>query len=644
MISFVIQKHDYVLNGWERCEHLNTNRRSDLCYNNISESDLRNLLVKHKDLIKTAHPFMEQVEKLLNDYLLIALVNKEGYIVDDIQPLSNKRLDNAYFCLGGRFSEEYNGNTAISTSIIENRPICLNGDDHYCEGYHDLLSISAPIYYNNEIIATLSAIVPKGRNNNDLLSIIEPIAKIIGLGYESNNSNKELNLRYKMQSAIMNSITDGLIIIDKEGRLEYINQVGAEILGFDRETSMGKHVSELVDFKPVILDVLKTGQGYVDKEIIVSDRTGVKTHFIKTAVPVKDDDGNIVNVVDTFRKIKRVQKLINEMTGAYSNFRFDDIIGNSTNLKKCIKIAKIAANSTSNVLITGESGTGKELIAHSIHSHSNRRDQPFVTINCGAIPRELLESELFGYEAGSFTGASTKGRTGKFELAEGGTIFLDEIGEMPLDMQVKLLRVLQDKKVTRVGGYNVFNVDVKIIAATNKDLIKLCDQGLFRRDLYYRINVLNVKIPSMRERKSDIPILVEYFINKYSYRLDKTILGISSDALDLLIKYDWPGNVRELENVLERAVNICEGNMITEKEINSDMFYQDNGINQHSYMNSANENDIVPLEVLEERAIKQALIVSNGNITTAANMLKVTRNTIYNKVKKYNLDIYNYQI
>jgi len=638
MISFVIQKHDYVLNGWERCEYIKTNRQSGFCYNDISESELNDLLVRHKDLIKTAHPFLEQMEKLLSDYLLIALVSKDGYIIDEIQPNFNK-----YFHLGGRFSEEYNGNTSISTSVIENKPVCLVGDDHYCDCYYDFASLSAPIRYNNQIIGTVSVIAPKRSNSSDSISIVESIGKIIELGYESNNNNKELSLKYKLQNAVINSFTDGLLIIDKNGVLEYINQIGAEILGIEREKSIGRHVAQLVDFKPVILEVLKTGQGYVDKEIIVSDRTGVKTHFIKTAVPIKDDDGNIVNVVDTFRKIKRVQKLINEMTGAYANFMFDDIIGSSTNLKKCIKIAKIAASSTSNVLITGESGTGKELIAHSIHSHSDRRNQPFVTINCGAIPRELLESELFGYEAGSFTGASTKGRTGKFELAEGGTIFLDEIGEMPLDMQVKLLRVLQDKKVTRIGGYNVFNVDVKIIAATNRDLSKLCDQGLFRRDLYYRINVLNVKIPAMRERKSDIPLLVEYFINKYSQRLDKEILGISSDALELLNNYEWPGNVRELENVLERAVNICEGNIITEKEISSDLFAHDNDINQYDKMNTINEDDIVPLEILEERAIRKALIVSNGNVTTAASMLKVTRNTIYNKVKKYNLDAYNFQ-
>lgn len=638
MISFAIQKRDYVLNGLERCEYLKTNIQSDLYDNDISEYVRNSILEKYKNLIKIAHPFLEQTKMLLKDYLLIALVSKDGHIIDAIQPYSGKRPDNICFRLGGLFSEEYNGNTAITTSVIENKPVRLIGDDHYCECYHDLISLSAPIYYNNEIIGTLSAILCRERGNNDSLGIIESIAKIIGLGYESDNINKELINKHKLNDAIISSFTDGLLIIDKEGCLEYINQTGAEILGIERDRSIGRHVSELVDFKPVILDVLKTGQGYVDKEFIVSDRTGIKTHFIKTAVPIKDDDGNIVNVVDTFRKIKRVQKLVNQMTGAYSNFRFDDIIGNSTNLKKCIETAKIAANSTSNVLITGESGTGKELIAHSIHSHSDRRDQPFVTINCGAIPRELLESELFGYEGGSFTGASAKGRTGKFELADGGTIFLDEIGEMPLDMQVKLLRVLQDKKVTRVGGYNVFNVDVKIIAATNKDLIKLCDKGLFRKDLYYRINVLNVKIPSMRERKADIPLLVEYFINKYSLRLDKNVSEISSDALALLIKYDWPGNVRELENVMERAVNICESSMITEKEIHSDLFVNDN-ISNDSSTNFACENEIVPLEVLEERAIRQALEASNGNITTAASMLKVTRNTIYNKVKKYNLDI-----
>ena len=643
MVSLTVQKHEYVLNGWKRCDYLKTNKLNNFCYYNISSFDLNNLINENKDLTKIAHPFMEQLKTLISDYLLIALVNKDGYIIDNIQHSSIKELKGVNFNVGARFSEEYNGNTAISTSVIENKPICLVGDDHYCDCYKDFATLSAPIYSDGKIIGLISVILGKDKLPEGALGIIQSVAKIISLGYKSEKNNKELNLRYKLQNAIVNSITDGLLIVDRNGYLEYINQIGAEILGIDRETSIGRHVSELVDFKPVVLDVLKTGEGYVDKEFILSGKSGVKTHFIKTAVPIKDENGNIVNVVDTFRKIKRVKKLINEMTGAYANFKFDDIVGANSCLLECVKLAKIAANSMSNVLIEGESGTGKELIAHSIHNYSDRRNQPFVTINCGAIPRELLESEFFGYEAGSFTGASSKGRTGKFELADGGTIFLDEIGEMPLDMQVKLLRVLQDKKITRIGGHSVFDVDVKIIAATNRDLLKMCEKGLFRKDLYYRINVLYVKIPPLRERKSDIPLLVEHFLKKYSYRLNKNVTAISPDALNYILEYDWPGNVRELENVLERAINICERDIVTLKELESSILQPCNAISIETGKNK-NDCDIIPLEILEQRAIVQALIATNGNISQTAKLLKVTRNTIYNKLKKHEIDATKYQV
>ncbi|MDF2616961.1 MAG: acoR, partial [Sedimentibacter sp.] len=349
--------------------------------------------------------------------------------------------------------------------------------------------------------------------------------------------------------------------MDKDGFVTYLNQVGAEILCVNRESSIGRHISNVVDFKPVVLDVLKTGKGYIDKEFLLTTTAGVKIHFIKTAVPIKDENGNVVTVVDTFRKIKRVNKFLNEMTGAYANFNFEDIIGSSSKLQECINTAKAAAGSLSNVLITGESGTGKELIAHSIHNFSDRRKQPFVSINCGAIPRELLESELFGYEPGSFTGASTKGRIGKFELADGGTIFLDEIGEMPMDMQVKLLRVIQDRKLTRVGGNSIFDLDVRIIAATNKNLLELCKKGIFREDLYYRINVLHVNLPALKERKEDIHELIHHFIKKISNYLNKDVNDISPGAMKKILSYSWPGNIRELENTIERAVNLCSGNV-----------------------------------------------------------------------------------
>lgn len=489
----------------------------------------------------------------------------------------------------------------------------------------------------------LSAICLKEHASLYALGMIASSARSISIGYEAEKINKAIVEKNKYESAIVETLTDGVLTVDKDGFVTYLNQVGAEILCVNREKSIGKHISNVVDFKPVVLDVLKTGKGYIDKEFLLTNASGIKIHFIKTAVPIKDENGNVVTVVDTFRKIKRVNKFLNEMTGAYANFNFEDIIGSSSKLQECINTAKAAASSLSNVLITGESGTGKELIAHSIHNYSDRRKQPFVSINCGAIPRELLESELFGYEPGSFTGASTKGRIGKFELADGGTIFLDEIGEMPMDMQVKLLRVIQDRKLTRVGGNSVFDLDVRIIAATNKNLLDLCKKGIFREDLYYRINVLHVNLPSLRERKEDIHELIRHFIKKVSNYLNKTVNEISPGAMKKILSYSWPGNIRELENAIERAVNLCNGSIITENEIfNAEWSITNPATRQAEESSSTSsealsERDIEPLEVMERRAIERALSISGGNITITANMLQVTRNTIYNKMKKYNL-------
>ena len=253
-----------------------------------------------------------------------------------------------------------------------------------------------------------------------------------------------------------------------------------------------------------------------------------------------------------------------------------------------------------------------------------------------------MESELFGYEPGSFTGASTKGRMGKFELADGGTIFLDEIGEMPMDMQVKLLRVIQDRKLTRIGGNNIFDLDVRIIAATNKNLLELCKKGIFREDLYYRINVLHVNLPPLRERKEDIHELIQHFIKKISSYLNKDVYDISSNAMKKIMSYSWPGNIRELENTIERAVNLCNSDVISENEIFNEGWNVNNNTNSSEVFadtvsEAISEKDIEPLEVMEKRAIERALSISGGNITITANLLQVTRNTIYNKMKKYKL-------
>jgi transcriptional regulator with PAS, ATPase and Fis domain len=633
---------DYVQNGFKRCTALNTDKDSNVCFFNISAFDLDFLLVESKEVLHQSEQIMEDMCEYMDSFISIFFVNKDGYILKE-KKCKGYNLDfGMNLPLGGRFAEKFNGNTSISTSIAENRPICLVGDEHYCTCYHDYATLSAPVYNNGEIVGVLSSICLKEYASPYALGMIASSARAISIGYEAEKINKAIVEKNKYESAIVETLTDGVLTVDKDGFVTYLNQVGAEILCVNRESSIGKHISNVVDFKPVVLDVLKTGKGYIDKEFLLTNAAGVKIHFIKTAVPLKDENGNVVTVVDTFRKIKRVNKFLNEMTGAYANFNFEDIIGSSSKLQECINTAKAAAGSLSNVLITGESGTGKELIAHSIHNFSDRRKQPFVSINCGAIPRELLESELFGYEPGSFTGASTKGRIGKFELADGGTIFLDEIGEMPMDMQVKLLRVIQDRKLTRVGGNSIFDLDVRIIAATNKNLLDLCKKGIFREDLYYRINVLHVNLPSLKERKEDIHELIHHFIKKISNYLNKDVNDISPNAMKKILSYSWPGNIRELENTIERAVNLCSGNVITESEIFNDEWSYNDSATQVEESSSAvsealSERDIEPLEVMERRAIERALSISGGNITITANMLQVTRNTIYNKMKKYNL-------
>jgi len=638
---------DYVINGFKRCEALKTDKESNICFFNISAFDLESLLAKNKNLISQSEHIIDNMCEYMDSFVSVLLVNKDGYILKEKKCKGYDAKINLgmNLPLGGRFTEKFNGNTSISTSIMENKPIILVGDEHYCKFYHDYTTISAPIYSNEEIIGVLSAIGLKSNASKYALGMLAASARAISIGFEADRIHKQIMEKNKCESDIVETLTDGVLTVDKDGFVTFMNQVGAEILNVDRESSIGKHISNVVDFKPVVLEVLKTGKGYIDKEFLLTTNSGTKIHFIKTAVPIKDENGTIVTVVDTFRKIKRVNKMLNEMTGAYANFNFEDIIGSSIKLQDCINTAKAAANSLSNVLITGESGTGKELIAHSIHNYSDRKKQPFVSINCGAIPRELLESELFGYEPGSFTGASTKGRIGKFELADGGTIFLDEIGEMPMDMQVKLLRVIQDRKITRIGGNSIFDLDVRIIAATNKNLLELCKKGIFREDLYYRINVLHVNLPPLRERREDIHELIQHFINKLSVHLNKEVHDISSNAMKKIMGYSWPGNIRELENTIERAVNLCNGQVISENEIFNDEWIDSidhTTLAEVSVSNDSeadSEKDIEPLEVMEKRAIERALNISGGNITITANLLKVTRNTIYNKMKKYNLAV-----
>jgi len=313
--------------------------------------------------------------------------------------------------------------------------------------------------------------------------------------------------------------------------------------------------------------------------------------------------------------------------------RGNQIIGESPQIKEVMDLVNRVAKSNATVLILGESGTGKELVANAIHYNSDRKNKPFVKVNCGALPENLLESELFGHEKGAFTGAISR-KIGRFERAHGGSIFLDEIGEMSFSTQVKLLRVLQEKQIERVGSTEVIDVDVRIIAATNKDLKRLVEEGRFREDLYYRLNVIPIKIPPLRERKQDIPLLVKYFLQKYSLETGRRGMTISDSALDKLKTYSWPGNIRELQNVIERAVILSPGREITEDQLPPEIVKRDRQVELDEFKlpkNGVNLND------LEKSLIKQALDMTNDNQTEAARLLGITRHTLIYRMEKYGL-------
>jgi len=447
----------------------------------------------------------------------------------------------------------------------------------------------------------------------------------------------DLALASKYQAAIVEHISDGLLTVDAEGRVTYMNSAGGRILGVDHKAVVGQHVSDIVDFRPVILNVIKTGEGYIDREFVVNSKRGA-LHFIKSAVPIRDEHGRLTGVVDVFREIRRVRRLVHYMVGAFANFTFDDIIGDAPAMREAKRLAETAAKTSSNVLILGESGTGKEMFAQAIHNASAVKDGPFVAINCAAIPRELVESELFGYEKGAFTGARASGHPGKFELASGGTILLDEIGEMSLDVQAKLLRVLQERRITRVGGDVVLPVDARVVAASNRDLAHDVAEGNFRQDLYYRLNVFTITVPPLRERKSDIPILVRHFLEKVGRKLGKESVKVTPQAMNILVGHDWPGNVRELENVVERTLAVISGDTLDVEHLPG-YLRERHGAPQGApdQASATAALEVWSLAEAERRAVEAALAAYGGNVSRAAKALGISRNTLYCKMRKFGI-------
>lgn len=436
--------------------------------------------------------------------------------------------------------------------------------------------------------------------------------------------------REKYIETVLDATDEGIIAIDKYGKITTINQGAKKILKVDKV--IGEHISQVIISDPPILNTIKTGKGYDNVEIVLSNQNP-PTHYVTSGRPILDEKGRPIGAVGSIKDIESVMDLVYSFTKP-SMATFDEIIGDSKSIRNVIAMSKVISKGDSTVMIRGESGTGKELFARAIHMASPRKDKPFVAVNCAALPDSLLESELFGYEEGAFTGAKKGGKQGLFKYADKGTIFLDEIAELPTHIQVKLLRVLQENKIRQVGGNNEIPINVRVITATNQDLENLMEMGQFREDLYYRLNVIPINIPPLRERKEDIPILCNYYISKLNQRMSKKVKGISQEALKKLKDYHWPGNIRELSNIIERTMNLCDSSMIESQHVILREQEYPSALESISKQKPMLLKEIVAKA--EKGAIEEAL-KKHKSIRKTAKALGVNHATIINKMKKYKI-------
>jgi len=439
----------------------------------------------------------------------------------------------------------------------------------------------------------------------------------------------------KFFNVILNSIADGVFTTDSEGRITFFNKAAQEITGFSNKEAIGHYCfdifrADICQSRCALKETIKTKKEIINLPVTILNKEGKKVPISISTAVLKNERGQIIGGVETFRDLSAIEELKKELSQKYT---LGDIISKNHQIHEMFNILPDIAESDSTVLIQGASGTGKELFAKAIHNLSRRKDKSFIKVNCGALPDTLLESELFGYVKGAFTDAK-KDKPGRFAIAHGGTIFLDEVGDMSPSLQVKLLRVLQEKEFEPLGSTSPTKTDVRIIAATNRDLSRLVNEGKFREDLFYRINVVKIDLPPLSQRREDIPLLIETFIHKFNTKMGKQITGVSDQAMRSLMRYDYAGNVRELENIMEHAFVLCRGNLIDTdclpKELTEEQVKRE--------LSETLLSKGTPFGRAEAEIIERTLKKYGGNRIRTAQELGLNRTTLWRKIKKHGLD------
>ncbi|MDH7577078.1 MAG: sigma 54-interacting transcriptional regulator [Bacillota bacterium] len=593
-------------------------------------SDFEERLSAKKQLLDIAIPYLTGFYKITEDSDFVFIVTDENGLILEI--IGNSKLIQQmkdYNVVPGMYMEEKTfGTTAVVLALLHNKSVQIVATEHFCKIFHPFTCSAAPIHnFKGKIIGLIMILALWEKAHPHTLGMVTSTANAIETLVALNEEKQNVQLVSNFQNTIIESFGSSLLVVDNLGKITHVNSHAVELLELAEDEIRGSKIESISTELGIIYEVLKRQEEKIVEHGVTIYTKNRVIDFSLSCYPV-NHQGKTIGAIVILREPELVKKIVNRTAHSNAKFVFSDIIGQNENLLKAINLAKTASKSSSSVLLLGESGSGKELFAQAIHNASLRRNGPFISVNCAAIPRELLGTELFGYEEGAFTGAKKGGNFGKFELAHNGTIFLDEIGEMPLEMQIILLRVLEDKKVTRIGGARSIPVDVRVIAATNRKLREDALTGRFRLDLFFRLNVLNIELPPLRERKDDIPLLVDNFILRYSTSLGKKIRGITPEALEELCNYNWPGNIRELSNVIERAVHITSSCYIGVKDLPEEV---------RSCNSNLSNREILSIRNYEKEMIIQLLTHFKGNKTKVASELGISRATLYRHLEKFRI-------